>query len=121
MNIPVAKKWGTTTLIYHDDKIEIQLIQVQPGGYCSTHKHSDKHNIFSIVSGRLEVYKMAPLERYCLEPATLSTIEIAPNELHRFYTKDGATAYEIYIAKGPKKIDLEDIVRISEGGIVAPN
>lgn len=119
MIIPVIKKWGTSTLIYHDSKIEIQLIHVLPGGYCSTHKHLNKTNIFSILSGKLEIYKMNPLQSYRLESGSLSTVEIGPNEMHRFYSKDGATAYEIYIAKGKEKIDLEDIIRVSEGGIAS--
>ena len=49
-----GKNWGYTTEIFKNLNVEIHVIEIEKGGYCSIHKH-DKVNIFYVISGRLKV------------------------------------------------------------------
>ncbi len=114
------KAWGKSELIYANHLVEIQKISVLPGGYSSLHHHKNKSNIFTIISGSLDVYVTSPNTKYELSEDTLKCCEIEPGANHRFYSKEGAEAYEIYLIKQSQSsilLDLNDIVRLTVGGM----
>ena len=51
-----GKKWGYTTEIFVSQNVEVHVIEVVKGGYCSIHDHpKGKINIFHVISGKLKV------------------------------------------------------------------
>jgi len=50
-----AKNWGETTCLFSSLYVEVHLIKVTPGGYCSRHIHEQKWNCFYILKGKLDV------------------------------------------------------------------
>ena len=112
------KAWGKSELIYANHIVEIQRITVLPGGYSSLHYHKNKSNIFSIVQGSLDVYQTTPDKKYELSLDGLKCCEIVPGTNHRFYSKNGAEAFEIYLIKnGSELLNLNDIIRLTIGGL----
>lgn len=114
------KPWGLTQNIFANHYIQINRIIVNPGSYCSLHLHEHKSNIFSIISGELEIYCQPLDTKHTISPDKLTCIEIQPGIKHRFYSREGAEAYEIYILKNKQFVDIprfiEDIIRFSPGG-----
>lgn len=49
-----GKNWGYTTKIFKNLNVEVHVIEIEKGGYCSIHAH-DKINIFYVISGKLKV------------------------------------------------------------------
>ena len=54
LGIRQGKAWGYTTMIFENLNVEVHVIEIEKGGYCSIHAH-DKINIFYVVSGKLKV------------------------------------------------------------------
>ena len=42
MGIRTGKIWGTTELIVARPTFAVHRIMIEPGGYCSIHRHVDK-------------------------------------------------------------------------------
>ncbi len=49
-----GKNWGYTTDVFMSQNVEVHVVEIVKGGYCSRHDHK-KVNIFHIISGKLEV------------------------------------------------------------------
>ena len=110
-----GKAWGVTQTIFQSDSFEVHRIEVKAGGYCSTHKHEYKHNMFFVESGLLEIHVFK--NDYELEDITyLSNMELTnvpPGEFHFFKANSDVVAYEIYY---PQPIGM-DIIRKNCGGL----
>lgn len=122
------KPWGSTQIIFANHYIQVNKIIVNPLSYSSLHLHEHKYNIFSIVSGELEIYCQPGVildKKHVLNPEGLTCVEISPGVRHRFYSKEGAEAYEIYILKNKQLSSIpkfiEDIIRFTPGGTTATN
>lgn len=111
-----GKIWGQTETLLKTPMIEVHRIRINPGSFCSMHKHEFKWNMFYVIEGRLfiEVRK----NNYDLTDVTeLNSgqyTSVKPNEYHRFVTKDQfVEALEIYYLN----YIGEDIIRETIGGI----
>lgn len=49
-----GKNWGYTTDVFISQNVEVHVIEIVKGGYCSIHDHR-KMNIFHVISGKLKV------------------------------------------------------------------
>ena len=49
-----GKNWGYTTEVFVSQNVEVHVIEIVKGGYCSIHDHK-KVNIFHVISGKLRV------------------------------------------------------------------
>jgi len=112
-----GKVWGHTSLILSKNNTSIHRIAVNPGGYCSVHKHDHKHNMFFIESGELTV-RVWKNDYDLVDVTTLEagdSVSIAPGEYHQFENTSGfeAIVYEIYWTE----LDEGDISRKSVGGL----
>jgi mannose-6-phosphate isomerase-like protein (cupin superfamily) len=109
-----GKVWGSTELVLRTTAVEIHRIIIKPGGYCSTHYHKYKNNMFYVESGEIEIHT---LKDYGLNDKTVlkegQTYTVKPGEKHRFYSSRLSTVYEIYYLDFIKK---NDIVRENVGG-----
>jgi mannose-6-phosphate isomerase-like protein (cupin superfamily) len=110
-----GKVWGSTELIIKTESLEVHRIEVKKGGYCSTHTHKYKHNMFFVEFGLLEIHVFK--NDYELEDITLlenqEKTSVRPNEYHYFKALDTTIAYEIYYVE---PIGL-DIIRKNHGGV----
>lgn len=109
-----GKIWGHTNELFNKNNVEIHRICIESGGYCSTHKHCHKYNMFFVERGTLivDVWK----NDYDLVDRTIlksnqSTI-VKPKEYHRFIAEENTVAYEIYWTE----LDQSDIIRKDCGG-----
>lgn len=112
-----GKNWGTTQCIFCDNNVEISRIVIEKGGYCSRHSHTSKHNLFFIESGKLavNVYNDNDIvDRTVLSSQMATSVE--PGVVHEFEALEDTIAYEIYWVK----LGLNDITRLSVGGIKLP-
>jgi mannose-6-phosphate isomerase-like protein (cupin superfamily) len=111
---PQPKAWGTTECLLSTPLCELHRIRIQPGGFCSVHKHHGRANVFYVVRGAIEVLEWSPggatKKQHLLTAGQHLTV--APGLLHQFRSAAGAEVLELYypVLRG------EDIERFSEGG-----
>lgn len=105
--------WGSTSLLHRTPSLEIHLLEIEKGGYCSQHRHSRKTNKFVVLIGRLEILTWpGPGEP---DKTTLHSdmqTEIPAGTWHQFRATEKTLALEIY---EPLPVD-EDIERRTTGG-----
>jgi len=49
-----GKNWGYTTKVFESQNVEVNVIEIVKGGYCSIHNHR-KVNMFYVISGKIKV------------------------------------------------------------------
>jgi mannose-6-phosphate isomerase-like protein (cupin superfamily) len=105
----IIKPWGMDHLLHINNNIQINRIQINKGGECSKHYHSDKNNIFYVISGTLliEIWDDDKPKQHILRNS--DSIEIPHKTYHKFTAIEPTEALEIYYIH--KNIDLQDIVR----------
>ena len=109
-----GKVWGQTELVFKNSFLEFHRIWVGAGGFCSTHKHDFKWNLFYVTTGKLKIkvhkndYEL--VDETILEPGDWTTVK--PGEFHSFEALDDTLAFEIYY---PEPLS-EDIKRLTVGG-----
>ncbi len=54
MSVRQGKNWGYTTEVFDSESVEVHVIEIVKGGYCSIHDHI-KVNKFYVISGKLKV------------------------------------------------------------------
>lgn len=108
-----GKIWGTTETVLSLAHLEIHRIEINPGGYCSWHRHEHKWNAFLVISGQLIIDAEDGTLKTGLAVASGEITTVAPGVRHRFTSTPGAVAYEIYY---PRELS-EDIIRDTVGGI----
>lgn len=117
LNVVRGKIWGNTTTIFAKNNVEIARIDVNKGGYCSTHKHMFKYNMFYVESGTLKVTILRPDAGSLIEDITTlsagQSTYVEPGLLHNFCATDAVIAYEIYWTT----MAFDDIIRESVGGV----
>ena len=122
---PEEKIWGKATGYFHDGAYtEAHLAEINPGGFCSVHKHEYKHNHFFILSGRvlIEIYNnldaeasAAVVQVIALEQGMAATVPAGI--YHRFFTRMPSIVLETYTPLEGHKVELNDIVRVKPGGV----
>ena len=114
------KAWGSTTNLVTHDRLQVELIRVNPLGYCSHHYHQNKENLFWVIEGELTVKF-----EYMPDSFTIVTMDCSKHPLvipakmkHQFInlSNDPVVAVEAYRPVDGQLVDPEDIVRFSEGG-----
>jgi quercetin dioxygenase-like cupin family protein len=111
-----GKIWGETQTLLVTPMIEVHRIMIDPGGYCSMHKHEFKWNMFYMIYGELDIHVRK--NDYDLVDVTNLNVgeftSVAPNEYHMFKAREGpASALEIYYLESISK----DIIRETVGGL----
>ena len=104
-----GKVWGQTELIFKNPFIEFHRIFVGAGGYCSTHKHDFKWNLFYVTSGKLKI-KVHKNDYDLIDETILGHGEwttVKPGEYHSFEAEDDTLAFELYY---PEPLS-DDIIR----------
>ena len=113
MSVIEGKVWGTTEPILQSPAIELHRIKVNPGAYCSQHKHQSKINIFYVISGELEIQRW---KDYGLCDSTHlfagDTSIVPAGEMHRFVAHQETEALELYCTE----LKHHDIQRENVGG-----
>ena len=114
-----GKVWGETKTLLVTPMIEVHRIMINPGGYCSMHKHEFKWNMFYILYGELDIH-VRKNDYDLVDVTNLNVADftcVAPNEYHMFKSReeyDSVIALEIYYLESISK----DIIRETVGGII---
>lgn len=120
-NVTRGKVWGNTSTIFAKNNVEIARIEIEPGGYCSKHKHETKYNLFYVESGKLEIKIFRTDANKQIEDVTVlgpqGSTFVEPGLFHTFRAIEKTVAYEIYWTE----LSLDDIQRETVGGIDAKN
>jgi mannose-6-phosphate isomerase-like protein (cupin superfamily) len=121
----MIKAWGLTERMVATDRMQVEYILVEPGGFCSVHYHNDKDNLFVGLTGCLTV-RWGWREGYHLGPCPMiesltgvsSPVFIPAGVIHQFENTGQvrATAIEVYRPKPGLRLELGDIERFTSGG-----
>jgi mannose-6-phosphate isomerase-like protein (cupin superfamily) len=113
-----GKYWGTTRSIFLQNNVEMHVMEINPGGYCSEHYHTMKFNRFVVLEGQLDVLtwksgEKAEPDRVTLNPMDECTVK--PGHFHKFENNSDkpCKALEIYWTE----LRADDIERRSIGGL----
>jgi len=101
------KIWGTNTEIYHNDLSSINVLHVLKGGTCSLHTHKAKHNIFHVISGKLNIH--TDMGDSTILPG--QSFMVLAGTKHQFQAIEETVAIEVMFVR----YDPEDIRRESVG------
>lgn len=122
----IVKPWGWSQEVYRDELTRVVRIHVEPGGFCSVHKHERQDNEFVLLSGELKLYSSScwsGIEHWERNRPYSAHAEYDLNEyyashnwLHQFMSPTGCEALEIYTSADGTPPDENDIIRFSEGG-----
>jgi len=91
-----GKDWGYTTEVFVSQNVEVHVIEIVKGGYCSIHDHK-KVNIFHVISGKLKV-------KIWMDKKLIDKTEIGKGETtavyagfkHQFEALEDTICLEIY-------------------------
>ncbi len=115
-NYKTKKGWGLCTTIFKNSNVVVDLLDIEPGGFCSNHSHKAKYNIFQVLEGELIiVLSLKNVERKTTLTKISSAYTIIPGVHHYFKTEShiGCKAIEVSFVK----IREDDITRFSKSGI----
>lgn len=111
-----GKIWGTTESIFSNQFLQVHRIVVKKGGFCSTHSHEFRWNMFLVVRG--EIIITVHKREYSLTEETVlkagDCMTVRPNDPHSFRAVSDAIAFEIY---HPEPVRDSDIKRDNVGGM----
>lgn len=80
--------------------------------FCSTHSHVEKINRFVVVYGKIKVETDYGTKTLMANESWT----VYPPRTHRFFALENSVVIELAFVEGTKKIDPNDIKRISQGG-----
>lgn len=107
-----GKVWGATSKLFNKNNVEVHMITVKKGGFCSIHKHDHKHNMFVVLKGSIIIHEW----KNDLKDTTLLACgdhgTIPPGNFHQFEAPVDAQVLEIYWIS----LDSCDIIRKTIGG-----
>lgn len=110
-----GKIWGTTSIIFSKNNVEVHRIVGESSSYSSKHKHDHKYNMFFVEEGHMviDIWK-----DYGLVDSTIllkgQSCTVEPGLYHRFNIIQPSVAYEFYWVQ----LDVGDIIREDVGGIL---
>jgi mannose-6-phosphate isomerase-like protein (cupin superfamily) len=114
-----GKVWGDTSALFNKNNVEVHLINIKKGGFCSKHYHQHKYNLFIILEGKLKIteWHTNNKDQVTLEDITIlqsgMSYYVNPLVYHRFEALEDTKALEIYWVE----LSESDIVREDQGGI----
>jgi quercetin dioxygenase-like cupin family protein len=112
--LTAGKVWGTTSLLFRNEMVEVHYLEISMGGFSSEHRHQFKANIFHVLSGEIICRVWQPTGKK--DETRISAggqAVISPGVFHQFEAVADSRVIEIYVAglgDGP------DIDRRTEGG-----
>lgn len=128
----IIKPWGWSQEVYRDELTRVVRIHVEPGGFCSWHKHERQVNYFWLISGSISVERL--IRDPADQPRRIATdldvkekdgivpgVCVSEGWIHRFISYGGCEAIEVYTSTDGSPPDESDIVRFNEGGIRSPS
>lgn len=101
------KCWGRNTEIFHNDTVSVNFLELVKGGVCSWHFHRHKHNIFSLVSGKVLI--KTEHNEIPLEPG--NSILVQSPMKHQFEALEDSKMIEVMFVQYMS----EDIIRETQG------
>jgi len=110
-----GKIWGETSMLFSNETTQLHRIRVDKGGYCSTHKHEHRNNLFYVEQGRLLI-RVKKADQGLDEKTELGpgdSMTVGPGDLHSFEGLGETIAFELYF---PAPVLDSDIVRENVGG-----
>ena len=115
----IIKPWGWSQEVYRDELTRVVRIHVEPGGFCSWHKHERQENHFLILSGELIVDRKIEERVQWMNYKAGAVAQVLEGDIHRFQNSsdDPVEALEVYTSIDGTTPNENDIVRFSEGGI----
>ncbi len=113
-----GKVWGYTSPLFNKNNVEMHLMHIKKGGYCSKHFHKSKFNRFVVTHGKLKItiWKDYGNETILEDITIISSGEectVNPGDFHRFEALEDTEALEIYWVS----LLENDIVREDQGGV----
>jgi len=120
MSVPTniqKKLWGQTWPLFRDDNLLIMRLLVGAGGYCSEHYHRNRSNLFVVHHGVLLVRTETRGGEWETRAITGGQSLLVPTgSVHQFEARTLVLCDEVYYPCSGGKIDVNDIVRRTEGG-----
>lgn len=119
------KVWGKVFHIF-DEITAVSLLEVKSGFCCSIHKHEHRWNHFFVISGVLKV-NFFRKSGDSFEPwynrilLTGESIKVSPGTIHQFEVLGSGRIVEAYWTTDGTEVNLDDIVRYSQGGPINVN
>lgn len=113
------KIWGKCLHVFNSEHAAVSYLVVNEGFQCSRHYHRYRANQFTVISGRIlieEWYSNGNTKVYDLLPGESHTVDSKVE--HRFIVLGSGQFIEVYWPIEGKVVDINDIVRIDEGGPV---
>lgn len=109
-----GKVWGSTSLLFCKNNVEVHRIEGNKNCYCSKHEHKHKYNMFFVEKGCLliEIWKDYDLvDETIVKAGDICTV--APGQHHKFTVlEEDTVAFEIYWVE----LSQSDISREIVGG-----
>jgi quercetin dioxygenase-like cupin family protein len=101
--------------VYANPHVQVHLLEIKRGGYCSEHRHTRKANLFTVLRGRLEVRVWPDVfqefDSTILGEGESTVVEVG--KWHQFLALDDTVALEVY-----ESAEIgEDIERRNTGGV----
>lgn len=117
-----GKYWGITRKIFYQNNVEMHYMEINPGGFCSEHKHTYKYNKFLVLEGSLEIRSWKSGDDNEPDIVVLEKsdeLTIKPGIFHQFinYSNKTTKVIEIYWTE----LSSDDIIRRSTGGNSSKN
>lgn len=112
-----TKVWGSVQHVF-DGPVQVSLLRVSAGTFCSLHRHKTRWNQFQVVRGKIYVVlyfdDLSVKEKITLRTGERATVP--PGVLHRFEVLADGQVVEIYWTADGSAASLDDIERVREGG-----
>jgi len=109
-----GKVWGSTSLLFQKNNVEIHRLVGKRGGFCSYHKHQHKYNMFFVECGKLQIKTQK--DSGIQDITTLTTGQtciVEPDQFHQFKVLEAGIFFEIYWTE----LKTDDIERVDAGGV----
>jgi quercetin dioxygenase-like cupin family protein len=91
-----GKNWGYTTEVFDSESVEVHVIEIVKGGYCSIHDHK-KVNMFYVILGKLKVRVW--VDKKMVDETVINKGEstAVPRDLeHQFEALEDSVCLEVY-------------------------
>lgn len=114
----IIKPWGWSQEVYRDELTRVVRIHVEPGGFCSLHKHERQNNTFHVLRGDLRIIYDCGMKQIG-DDGNCRIMTVEKMTPHQFAneTMSPVEALEIYDSDDGTPPDENDIVRFGAGGI----
>jgi mannose-6-phosphate isomerase-like protein (cupin superfamily) len=116
------KPWGKSRRVHIDRFVQVEEVDILPGGFSSVHHHNKKDNVFYVASGELLVSvfhdDLTEANRIIMKPG--DWMVVPAGQKHQFRAVSDVKAYEVYWLDDPLKkgrIEPEDIDRSTQNGL----